>query len=179
MTAADIARNLGGRKAGADWIERCPAHGDTAPSLSLRDAEGKVLAHCHAGCEQAAVVGALKGVGLWPEREQRPNLIVGIYDYTDENGTMLYQVVREEPKSFKQRCPNGSGGWTWKKHPQQVLYHLPEVLENPIVFVVEGEKDVETLHSRLRDHDERGRRQGAMATVLHRCASGTRGHYHS
>jgi DNA primase len=57
----------------------------------------------------------------------------------------LYQVVREEPKSFKQRRPNGSGGWIWKKHPQQVLYHLLEVLENPIIFIVEGEKDVETL----------------------------------
>lgn len=54
-------------------------------------------------------------------------------------------MVREEPKSFKRRRPNGSGGWIWKKHQRQVLYHLPEVLENPIVFVVEGEKDVEAL----------------------------------
>jgi putative DNA primase/helicase len=29
-----------------------------------------------------------------------------------------------------------------------VLYRLPEVLETPIVFVVEGEKDVESLHDR-------------------------------
>ena len=32
-----------------------------------------------------------------------------------------------------------------RKHPQQVLYRLPEVLEAPIVFIVEGEKDCETL----------------------------------
>ena len=33
------------------------------------------------------------------------------------------------------------------KHIRQVLYHLPEVLENPIIFVCEGEKDCETLRS--------------------------------
>jgi len=30
---------------------------------------------------------------------------------------------------------------------RQVLYHLSEVLEAPIVFLVEGEKDAETLRS--------------------------------
>ena len=67
------------------------------------------------------------------------------YDYTDEQGNLLYQVVRYQPKDFKQRRPDGCGGWTWRKGARQVLYHLPEVLEAPIVFVVEGERDVETL----------------------------------
>jgi putative DNA primase/helicase len=55
--------------------------------------------------------------------------------------------VRLLPKRFLQRYPDGCGGWIWKKHRRQVLYHLREVLEAPIVFVVEGEKDVETLRS--------------------------------
>lgn len=145
MTAADIARKLHGRKSGAGWIARCPAHDDHNPSLSLRDANDKILAHCHAGCEQNSVVDALQSLGLWPEREERPSRIVATYDYTDKSGALLYQVVREDPKSFKQRRPDGYGNWIWKKHPEQVLYHLREVLESPIVFVVEGEKDVETL----------------------------------
>jgi 5S rRNA maturation endonuclease (ribonuclease M5) len=58
-----------------------------------------------------------------------------------------YQVVRFDPKYFVQRHPNGRGGWIWKKGPRQVLYRLPEVLQSPIVFVVEGERDVETLRS--------------------------------
>ena len=58
---------------------------------------------------------------------------------------MLYQIVRFEPKGFSQRYPDGNGGWAWKKHPRQVLYHLPEVLESPIIFLPEGEKDCETL----------------------------------
>jgi 5S rRNA maturation endonuclease (ribonuclease M5) len=87
----------------------------------------------------------LKARGYWPEPGPRQGKVVATYDYTDESGALLYQVVREEPKSFKQRQPDGSGGWIWKKHPDQVLYRLREVVENPIVFVVEGEKDVETL----------------------------------
>jgi hypothetical protein len=71
--------------------------------------------------------------------------IVAAYDYTDEAGKLLYQVVRYEPKDFKQRRPDGYGGWIWRKGERQVLYRLPEVLEAPIVFVVEGERDVESL----------------------------------
>jgi 5S rRNA maturation endonuclease (ribonuclease M5) len=117
--------------------------------LSIVERDGKPLVHCHGGCEQRAVVDALKAQGLWPEREPEvTRRIVATYDYTDEAGELLYQVVRYEPKTFKQRYPDGAGGWTWKKHPRQILYHLREVLENPIVFLCEGERDCETL----RDH---------------------------
>jgi hypothetical protein len=127
-------------------MARCPAHDDHDPSLSLRDGhDHQILVRCHAGCAQAAVIVALKDLGLWPERERRQHKVVATYDYSDKNGRLLYQVVREEPKTFKQRRPDGAGGWIWKKHPGQVLYHLREVVESPIVFVVEGEKDVETL----------------------------------
>ena len=146
MTAAAIARKLHGRKAGASWLARCPAHDDRNPSLSLRDADGKILVHCHAGCEQRAVIAALIARGLWPEQEQRQRRrIVAKYDYTDEGGHLLYQVVRTEPKGFFQRRPDGNGGWINRKSSRQVLYRLREVLEAPIVFVCEGEKDVETL----------------------------------
>jgi 5S rRNA maturation endonuclease (ribonuclease M5) len=71
--------------------------------------------------------------------------IIAEYDYTDLHRELLYQVVRYAPKDFRQRRPDGQGGWIWKKAGRQVLYHLPEVIEAPIVFLVEGEKDVETL----------------------------------
>jgi len=41
MNAETIARALGGRKVGAGWTARCPAHDDWNPSLSIRDVEGK------------------------------------------------------------------------------------------------------------------------------------------
>ena len=33
------------------------------------------------------------------------------YDYTDESGELLFQVTRHEPKDFRQRRPDGRGGW--------------------------------------------------------------------
>lgn len=145
MTAESLALALKGHRSGDNWIAKCLAHDDNNPSLSIRQQGEKVLVHCHAGCSQEAVIAALKAHGLWQSEDSPNRRNVAEYDYTDERGALLYQVVRYAPKDFKQRRPDGRGGWIWKKGPRQVLYRLPEVLEAPIVFVVEGEKDVETL----------------------------------
>jgi hypothetical protein len=39
--------------------------------------------------------------------------IVAEYDYRDEVGDLLFQVVRFEPKDFRQRRPLGGGKWAW------------------------------------------------------------------
>jgi len=146
MTAESIAHALDARRSGSCWMAKCPAHDDRNPSLSIREADGKVLLHCHAGCRQRDVIDALKAKGLWPKRQgNQLRAIVATYDYGDEAGNVLYQVVRTEPKGFFQRRSDGHGGWINKKSKRQMLYHLREVVEAPIVFVVEGEKDVETL----------------------------------
>ena len=42
------------------WISSCPAHDDRSPSLSIRETgDGRVLVHCFAECETAAVLAAL------------------------------------------------------------------------------------------------------------------------
>ncbi len=64
-----IAEALGGHRAGATWMCRCPAHHDATPSLAIRERDGRLLVFCHAGCEQDAVLGALRRIGLWPTRE--------------------------------------------------------------------------------------------------------------
>lgn len=145
MTAESLSRALEARRAGNCWMAPCPAHDDKNPSLSIREKEGKVLVHCHAGCSQNDVIASLEARGLWQPEGGTNRRIVTAYGYTDEQGKLLYEVVRYEPKTFKQRRPDGWGGWDWKKAERQALYRLPEVLEAPIIFVVEGEKDVETL----------------------------------
>jgi putative DNA primase/helicase len=71
MTAEPIAKALGGRKVGNGWIARCPAHDDRNPSLSLSTGtDGKVLLRCHAGCDQAQVIDALRARGLWEHSER-------------------------------------------------------------------------------------------------------------
>lgn len=64
--AEEIVGRLGGRWSEKRGIARCPAHNDRLPSLSVADSAGKPLVFCHAGCSQAAVVDALKRLGLWP-----------------------------------------------------------------------------------------------------------------
>ncbi len=44
---------------------QCPAHQDSTPSLSLRQAEDRVLIYCHAGCDLQQIsdaVGLSKGL---------------------------------------------------------------------------------------------------------------------
>lgn len=73
--------------------------------------------------------------------------IVATYDYCDVDGALLYQVLRLEPKDFRQRRPNGNGGWIWKLEDRRVLYRLPELLKYPdaTVFITEGEKDADNI----------------------------------
>jgi DNA primase len=77
--------------------------------------------------------------------------LVNTYDYKDEEGLLLFQVVRFEPKEFRQRRPDDQGGWIWNlQGVRRVLYRLQELLRaNPedCVFIVEGEKDVDQLYN--------------------------------
>lgn len=90
------------------------------------------------------------------------------YHYTDEDGNVLYDVIRfqfQKPdgswvlaksgnpkKTFRQRRPNGKGGFIWGLGDVgHTLYHRPQleigIAEGKTVFLPEGEKDVETLES--------------------------------
>jgi hypothetical protein len=71
LTAGEIARHLRrGKRSGSGFTACCPAHDDRNPSLSLHERDGKILAHCHAGCSQQDVIAALQDLGLWPRRER-------------------------------------------------------------------------------------------------------------
>ncbi|MBN1443107.1 MAG: DUF3631 domain-containing protein [Planctomycetes bacterium] len=77
---------------------------------------------------------------------------VATYDYKGENGDLLYQVVRREDQSgakdFRQRRPDGRGGWIWRLgDARRVLYRLPDLVARPgeAVHLVEGEKDADRL----------------------------------
>lgn len=75
-----------------------------------------------------------------------PRLIVQKYDYIAESGDLAYQVVRYMPKTFRQRRPDGSGGWLWNLDDVQLVpYRLPDLRSATDVVVVEGEKDADAL----------------------------------
>lgn len=84
-------------------------------------------------------------------RPAGPGTLEATYDYTDADGNLVMQVLRYRTdgggKTFRQRVPDGKGGWGWSTQhlAERPLFGLPEVVagvENDIpVFVVEGEKD--------------------------------------
>ena len=155
MTTADILRRFSQVQQNGDgWIGLCPAHADRNPSLSIKTGnDGRTLLHCHAGCQPDAVLRAagLTRTDLFESNGHTSTngQIVATYDYRDENSTLLYQVVRFDPKNFRQRQPKPGGGWAWSvKDVRKVLYRLPDVLAadpKRTVFVVEGEKDANRL----------------------------------
>jgi hypothetical protein len=148
--------DYGVRPSGTGWGARCPAHDDRHASLAIGEGkDGRALLFCHGGCDLADVLRAL---GLTAR-----DLFIGpparidertFYDYRDEGGELLFQVVRTPTpsgKTFHQRRPDGRDGWIWDiEGVRHVLYRLPELLAadpSETVYVVEGEKDVETLRA--------------------------------
>lgn len=76
--------------------------------------------------------------------------IVARYPYTDKDGALLFEVCRLDPKDFRQRSPDGAGGWIWKmKGVGRVIYRLPSVLAavaaGQTIYVTEGEKAADAL----------------------------------
>jgi len=134
------------------WMAKCPSHDDRQASLSVKEGDdGRVLLNCHAGCETESIVEDLEMAmsDLFPDRDSAGNDVAARYAYQDEKGALLYEVVRMVPKTFRQRQPDGRGGWKWTMDgARRVLYHLPEISKAPkdrIAFVVEGEKDADNL----------------------------------
>lgn len=85
-----------------------------------------------------------------------------VYSYCDESGQEIFQVCRfekiedgERVKTFRQRRyapddPGAKGGYIWNLNGvRSVVYRLPEILAaiqaGETIYLVEGEKDVETL----------------------------------
>lgn len=137
-----------------------PGHDDRNPSASLYESDGHWRVKCHscgylgdAADVQAAIEGRPVAQVLQTARQscdsRKKRSIAATYDYTTADGTLLYQVCRYEPKDFRQRKPDGKGGWTWELNgTPRVLYRLPDLAgagPESFVFIVEGEKDADRM----------------------------------
>jgi hypothetical protein len=159
-----LPRLQGVKKTPTGWAARCPAHEDKRQSLSVANGEKGIILKCFAGCGVKDIAGKLglkmgdlffkNGKARQKSLAGKAPWIVAQYNYTDEKGVTLFQVVRFEPKDFRQRKPDAGkpGGWNWSiKGVRRVLFHLPQLIarlkadNSTPVFIVEGEKDVLAL----------------------------------
>lgn len=163
---SDVLGKLEGVRSQAGyWMARCPAHEDSKASLSVaRGTEQPVIIKCHAGCDPVDILAAvgLTLADVSTPREEQETRAAGIwtpyghatdvYSYTDEDGTVLYQVLRAPNKQFPVRVPDPArkSGWRWSLgDTRRVLYRLPAlraaIEAGEFIWVVEGEKDVHAL----------------------------------
>ncbi len=167
VRAVEAKTGRGGRLVSGQTRLLCPAHNDHDPSLDVKEgADGRPLVQCRShGCTFEAICQALgreprdflpSSDGEWTPKGPA----VAVYPYTDEEGRLLFEVCRTADKQFPQRRPDASAksGWRWNlTGVDRVLYRLPAVLcavaAGELVYVAEGEKDVEALE-----------RSGAVAT---------------
>lgn len=148
------------KKGNGGYIARCPAHDDRNPSLSISEGNGgKVLLHCFAGCTIDEICKAcdLNVSDLFSKQSEKACRIE--YPYKDAQGNILFKKVRLEPgangknKSFFWERLDEKGKIAKNlKGCEKVLYRLHELLNgisaNKIIFLVEGEKDADSLISR-------------------------------
>lgn len=175
----DIARQYGLSFDPKGW-SRCyfpdrHTNGDTTPSLYLDRKRQRIrcMAQGCFGDQGQDVIGLVQtiegldfktalhklaqqtGLNGHSTQPAQPSRIVANYDYQDEDGHLLYQVVRTAPgrngrrKDFRIRQPDGKNGWLWNvQEVRLVPYRLPELIASTgPVIVVEGEACAEALHT--------------------------------
>ena len=145
---------------GREWRGPCPVHNGKDPNFAASSITG--MATCHSQCGRSwDVVGLemeLTTTSFSKAKESvykimgRPAIpyedreIEAIYDYTDEKGSLVYQVVRKYGKKFRQRRARPEGGWLWSiEGIARLPFQLPRLIAEEFVGVAEGEKDALNL----------------------------------
>ncbi|MBP2656785.1 MAG: hypothetical protein H6Q73_4354 [Firmicutes bacterium] len=164
----DIWRKYNGgdlTRRGKELAGRCSRHGsDSEPSLMIDQEKNSFYCHgCQAGGDcielatwlldsdfktTAAKLAEDFSAGI--SVRQTKKKIAAEYNYLDENGEIVFQAVRMVPKDFRQRRPDGQGGWIWDlKGVGLIPYNLPVIMaamgQGEPIYIVEGEKDVQSL----------------------------------
>src|SRR4051812_19727942 len=76
------------------------------------------------------ICSAISQLQKYEQKKYIPK-IEAIYDYKDEKGKLIYQVVRYSPKLFKIRKSDGKGGWVYcDKTSNTKLYNLKDVISS-------------------------------------------------
>lgn len=154
---------------------RCPFHEDRNPSAGIYEKNGVFRVKCHGGgCpfEGGDVFDVRKHrtgqpIGeILPENGRGRSEIVCAYDYVNESGTVVFQVVRKIPKGFFQQRPDGKGGWI--PNMKGVQRSLLQVARDPcgrsgqLHSYRRGRKGRRSPRQRRDDCNDESRRRGKV-----------------
>jgi hypothetical protein len=186
MDTETIAKSLGNAKqVNGNWLASCPVpghgrgNGDKNPSLSIKEDNGKLLFHCHGGCDQHSVFDAVRERNLLPalqRQEYSLQLIKGElmtmpqleseWEYKNESGETLFVKRRfktntEKGKTYSLHKVDAAGNRKGSMTGARIVpYRLPELINareaGRAIYLVEGEKAADALVS-----------IGAIATTSH------------
>ena len=112
----------------------CPFHNDNNPSFSINCSSGNWKCF---GCKKTGSFFEIPHVPAQP-------LPVAVYPYCDQ-GAVAFFKVRYFPKTFKQFSLDEGLVVPGKRTAKSLLYNLENINGSPEVYLVEGEKNVETL----------------------------------
>ena len=133
------------------WYDHEAEHGGGVADLIRQETGGaKIEAWMkdELGVELAPLANGNGQHEPWPIQQQAKR-IKATYPYYDEHGELRYEVIRFEPKDFRQRrYDNGQTYWNLQG-VTPLPYNLPELMSHPSrpVFLTEGEKDVDQLRA--------------------------------
>jgi len=186
MDTETIAKALGNAKqVNGNWLASCPVaghgrgNGDKNPSLSIKEDNGKLLFHCHGGCDQHSVFDAVRERNLLPALQRQEYSLALIkgelmtmptleqeWEYKDEQGDTLFVKRRfktntEKGKTYSLHKVDAAGNRKGSMTGARIVpYRLPELLNareaGRAIYLVEGEKAADALVS-----------IGAIATTSH------------
>ena len=190
MDTETIAKALGNAKqVNGNWLASCPVaghgrgNGDKNPSLSIKEDNGKLLFHCHGGCDQHSVFDAVRERNLLPSIQRQEYSLALIkgelmtmptleqeWEYKDEQGETLFVKRRfktntEKGKTYSLHKVDAAGNRKGSMTGARIVpYRLPELINareaGRAIYLVEGEKAADALVS-----------IGAIATTSHAGAS--------
>ena len=153
-----LSRLKGVKKVGENTYRAySPLRDEKEPSLYITEKPDGIILMCdHGGGKVEDILAAIGltmrilfpdggSSGSEPKGSDPERKVAAIYQYLDKNGELVAEKVRYTNKTFFWRSKKPDGSYDYHKPKNVPLYNGTVLEKTEAVFLVEGEKDVDTL----------------------------------
>ena len=153
-----LSRLKGVKKVGPNTYRAySPLRDEKEPSLYITEKPDGIILMCdHGGGKVEDILAAIGltmrilfpdggSSGSEPKGSDPERKVAAIYQYLDKNGELVAEKVRYKNKTFFWRSKKPDGSYDYHKPKNVPLYNGTVLEKAEAVFLVEGEKDVDTL----------------------------------